>query len=634
MSAHGVLYIATRSDDSVEHAFLSAESVRRHAPDLPITLLTDRPTHPLCGLGTFAAVIETTPETDGTLSTLAADGLARTPYARTIALAPTMRALSPAVAQLFARLDATDVILNAEADDTDISLVCYQLNTQVKTWLAACGQASQQAKLLPPPSTLRLAHLESSWIYHGDAPAPPGTPMQRMPDNRVARHAELLALAFQRAKAGHSEIAQRIYDYVGTCRPLHQLRAYWPLALTTSAAGAVGEEWASSVLKQVDLHILYNQAREAAGLLSQVSTPTHRPQVLVAQARLALDRGAINEAYQLIEQARALAPRSSYVAVIRGAILSAGGAAAEAIPALTAASQDRPGAHFLLGLAFQKLGKPRDAALAYKKAYAFDPDDFGPANNLLTALLEDRKWKAAADHADALLARKPGHTTSLAFKYIALGELGHMRDVATLADYNVLLQDERLDVPPGYADLNAFHHALAQEIAAEPTLSYERNTTRLGHQTDDISFSSSPAIQQLNAMLFAAVQRRADAARANPHHPFDAAAPLQFRLYSWGVIIREKGHQDPHFHPHGWLSGVYYIEVPDEITETDPAHNGWIEFGRGDPRWNLKTTTMPTKLVRPEAGVLLTFPSYFWHSTRPLKPNKARISFAFDVIPL
>src|SRR5690606_18471295 len=154
-----------------------------------------------------------------------------------------------------------------------------------------------------------------------------------------------------------------------------------------------------------------------------------------------------------------------------------------------------------------------------------------------------RDYAGAVEHADSLLAAKPGHTTSLAYKYIALGELGRQSELAPFADYDALIKTERLAAPPGYNSLADFHAALAREITAEPTLAYERNTTRFGYQTDDIGFSTSPAIQALNAQLTTAVQRRADLARRAPAHDFDRAVPHDFRLYSWGVIIREKGHQ-------------------------------------------------------------------------------------------
>ncbi len=350
---------------------------------------------------------------------------------------------------------------------------------------------------------------------------------------------------------------------------------------------------------------------------------------------MALARGTGAEALALSSQACSLSPKSSYAAIVFGAALLAAGRNHDAIAPLAAAADDgRAGAWFLLGLTWQRLAKPVEAAAAYRKAYAFDPDDFGPANNLMPALMEAGDYEGAVKHADTLLGAKPGHTTSLAYKYVALGELGRQSELHAFADYGPLLRSEHIALPPGYKDLAAFHRALADEIAAEPTLAYERNTTRFGYQTDDIGFSNSPAIRTLNATLTAAVARRADQARRAPMHAFDRAVPRDFRLYSWGVIVRHKGYQAPHFHPHGWLSGVYYIEIPDDITDTDPERGGWIEFGRGDERWNKRTTEMPIHQVKPEAGMLLTFPSYFWHNTRPLRSDKRRISFAFDVIPV
>lgn len=443
----------------------------------------------------------------------------------------------------------------------------------------------------------------------------------------------LLDAAYTHLKAGRRDDAQRVYDQVAAMRPARQLRAYWPMALVRP--GSHGEEWATPALQYADLHINHMQLDRAGELLRAVSTPEHRAQVLIGHARLALARGAGQDALALCNQARPLAPNSSYVAIILGAALLATGRSQEAIAPLTAAANDgRAGAYFLLGLTWQRLQKPREAATAYRSAYAFDPEDFGPANNLMPALMEARDYTGTLAHAETLLAAKPAHTTSLAYKYIALAELGRRAELAPFADYDTLVTSERLHAPAGYKDLAAFHQALSREISTEPTLAYERNTTRFGYQTDDIGFSTSPAISALNALITDAVRRRADMARHHPSNSFDRAVPRDFRLYSWGVIIREKGHQAPHFHPHGWLSGVYYIDVPDDITDHDPERSGWIEFGRGDARWNKPTTEMPIRQMKPEAGTLLTFPSYFWHNTRPLRTNKLRVSFAFDVIPL
>ena len=53
MAKRGVLYVATKHPVYVEEAFLSAASIKRRHPDLPITLFTDQTDSPLCGAGVF-----------------------------------------------------------------------------------------------------------------------------------------------------------------------------------------------------------------------------------------------------------------------------------------------------------------------------------------------------------------------------------------------------------------------------------------------------------------------------------------------------------------------------------------------------------------------------------------------------
>ena len=93
------------------------------------------------------------------------------------------------------------------------------------------------------------------------------------------------------------------------------------------------------------------------------------------------------------------------------------------------------------------------------------------------------------------------------------------------------------------------------------------------------------------------------------------------------------GKMFPHIHLAGWLSGVYYVEVPRAV-EDAVARGGWIEFG--PPRADIRLTRAPlTRAVRPEPGMLLTFPSYFWHDTIPLPPenDEQRLIFSWDYQP-
>ena len=98
--------------------------------------------------------------------------------------------------------------------------------------------------------------------------------------------------------------------------------------------------------------------------------------------------------------------------------------------------------------------------------------------------------------------------------------------------------------------------------------------------------------------------------------------------------MNEGSHQTAHIHPSAWLSGVYYVAVPSDVRRNDPEHNGWLEFGPSDDKWHRPETVMPQRQIFPRPGPLVTFASYFWHRTRPLRSAKPRISFAFDMIPL
>jgi hypothetical protein len=38
-------------------------------------------------------------------------------------------------------------------------------------------------------------------------------------------------------------------------------------------------------------------------------------------------------------------------------------------------------------------------------------------------------------------------------------------------------------------------------------------------------------------------------------------------------------------------------------------------------------------VVRPTVGMLVLFPSYFWHGTVPFTGSRARLTVAFDIVP-
>jgi uncharacterized protein (TIGR02466 family) len=144
---------------------------------------------------------------------------------------------------------------------------------------------------------------------------------------------------------------------------------------------------------------------------------------------------------------------------------------------------------------------------------------------------------------------------------------------------------------------------------------------------------SNGAIAKFEAAIRDAVEEYRQSLSCFPDHPLLANPPRRFALTAWGVVMQSQGHQIAHNHPSAWLSGVYYVELPDVVPGTDPSHQGWIEFGRPPEHFHFKATPR-VELIQPVQGAILLFPGYFYHRTIPFESRQRRISIAFDVLAL
>lgn len=99
-----------------------------------------------------------------------------------------------------------------------------------------------------------------------------------------------------------------------------------------------------------------------------------------------------------------------------------------------------------------------------------------------------------------------------------------------------------------------------------------------------------------------------------------------FLAGSWSVRLTgdQGGFHSPHVHSQGLLSSACYLTVPENGEET-----GFLEIGKPPPA--LHTDLGALHVLRPEAGMLALFPSFYWHGTRPF-PKGERVTAAFDVL--
>lgn len=248
--------------------------------------------------------------------------------------------------------------------------------------------------------------------------------------------------------------------------------------------------------------------------------------------------------------------------------------------------------------------------------------------------LEHSDAESALAACEACLARHPAHIEALALKATALTALGRQVDLRRLTNCDRLIQAKQWDKTPDHPDLKSFNRALARHILDHPTLRYEPqgNATRQGRHSAELLIEPKGPIAQLEQMICSAVEDYGRTRLPDSSHPFLARPPQSWILTVWAVVLERQGFQIPHIHASGWLSGVYYVTLPDLIQDEAAQQAGWIEFGR--PFLRHATDAEPeVKLFQPREGLMLLFPSYFLHRTLPFESNQTRISIAFDVMP-
>lgn len=281
-------------------------------------------------------------------------------------------------------------------------------------------------------------------------------------------------------------------------------------------------------------------------------------------------------------------------------------------------------------------GDAAGSLVPYARALTAKPEEIPAAMNLATARLKLDQAEAALALCEKTLASRPTHIRALALKTTALFDLGRPEPADALTGFGTLTRPMMLPVPEGYGSLEAFNADFADAIRTHPRrrddFDPNKRAIRGGSIVTDLLNHDHPAIRAFHAALDAAIALYGAALPALPGHPHIDGRPRGYALDVWGNILRAEGHQDGHIHNLGWLSGVYYVEMPDVLREDDPDHEGWIEFnhpGYGIPDRGRATVHQ----VCPTPGMIVLFPSYVWHRTVPFEGDGERISVAFDLHP-
>jgi predicted Zn-dependent protease len=240
--------------------------------------------------------------------------------------------------------------------------------------------------------------------------------------------------------------------------------------------------------------------------------------------------------------------------------------------------------------------------------------------------------KAMAECA-ILLKATPDDQYLIAMQTTALRLLNDPRYEA-MCDFDKMVLSQFLETPPGWSDLASFLTDLTSRLDALHNPHGHRllyQSLRQGTETtQDLSRSQDPAIQALFHAFAAPIARYRD-------HIGQGEDPLRRRNRgasryngSWSVRLHSEGFHTSHVHPRGWISSACYIQLPDSMRAGRTAE-GILSFGAPGM---ITTPSLDAELsVRPEVGLLVLFPSYFWHGTLPFHSEQPRLTVAFDVVP-
>ncbi len=352
-----------------------------------------------------------------------------------------------------------------------------------------------------------------------------------------------------------------------------------------------------------------------------------------ALARMRLLRGEGENCTALLDAEIAKRPRDLSLRLACADILHRGQLLPKALRHLQEAltiSAEAPALLTAAGIVLDELGRTDEGLAALRRVVELSPQTRSARRNMLSTLLRAGEAEEALAIVRALRAEDPDEQYLLATEATALRMLGDPAYQA-MCDYKQLVRCYDIPAPRGYFSAEAFNSALAEALRAQhragahPLDQHLHNGTQTGRS---LMSSQEPAVKALLGAVDDAV--RDYISRLRGADPVSARRQDRYRYTGlWSVRLGQDGFQPNHVHDRGWISSAYYAALLPAEKQRDPRA-GWLKFGepnRPPPGCG------PEKYIEPKLGMLVLFPSYFWHGTVPHEGSE-RLSAAFDVAPV
>lgn len=336
-------------------------------------------------------------------------------------------------------------------------------------------------------------------------------------------------------------------------------------------------------------------------------------------------------------RALSLTPASSEFANNLGNALQASGDLKGSIDAYRNAvtlAPASPEAHTNLGDALRQAKQLKDAQSALNEALRIAPDFVTARYQLAVLMVEEARYDDALEEVDASLAISPYAPDVLALRVVLLEALGKSDDARQLFDVERFLLAEVLEPPSGFDTIRRFNRELEKHVLERSRLTPDPfgASTRGGRHSDDLFAGVGAVRDGLRQIVQGTVSNYVAKLTSNGDHPFLQHRPRDVRLVAQANVLDRDGYLIAHVHPQAWLSGAYYVRLPSEIRDGDPANAGWLRFGGAVEGIRLDAARSAFHYVKPVEGMLVLFPSFFVHGTVPLSAKRHRLSLGVDVV--
>ena len=277
-------------------------------------------------------------------------------------------------------------------------------------------------------------------------------------------------------------------------------------------------------------------------------------------------------------------------------------------------------------------GDAAGARAGYEAILAAEPGHRLARVNLVDALLQAGDQERALEVCDERLATVPGDPEMLAYRAIVLTDMGRAAEAEGYLPPNLIMGHRPL-CPDGFASMAEFNRAMVRHILSHPSLvpSPPSHATVAGRHTGSLVCEPWGPMTHFKDMIAEAARVYRRRHRNSPH-PLFTRWSAEYPLPGWAVEMNAGGHQMPHIHPSGFLSGVYYPQLPAQVTDPGDT-SGFIEFFEAPKQFTLRHPPR-LQLFPPEEGVMYLFPSAYFHRTIPFTGEGTRISVAFDLVAL